>query len=389
MADQSSRAVETELLQQIRQQKSQLLEEIEVLKADIREIQAELDELDDNSGGEEEVVDDVSRKQKSAKKLFNSKPKKGIEACMEAKLCGSDPKSIAKFLFEDDSLKKGAIGEYMGEGDAHNIEVLKEFANLHDFTNMNFDQSLRKYLWSFRLPGEAQKIDRMMETFAKRFVHFNPNVFSHEDTCYVLAFSTIMLNTALHNPNVRNKQTLESFITMNRGIDQGNDLPSEMLEDVFKSIEANPFKLPEDEEGLAIAFFNPERAGWLTKEGGKSKSWKRRWFSLVNNCVNYFEKPDDAAKGDWLGTIPLENLYVREVADSKRPNCFEIYAEEGQTVKGAKKTSKGQMVQGNHSSYKFQAKDRTEMEEWMKCIRASMQKDPVYELYRMRRQKLL
>lgn len=46
------------------------------------------------------------------------------------------------------------------------------------------------------------------------------------------------------------------------------------------------------------------------------------------------------------------------------------------------------LVAGRHTSYKIQAKDRTEMEEWMKCIRASMQKDPVYELYRLRRQKL-
>lgn len=40
-------------------------------------------------------------------------------------------------------LKKGAIGEYLGEGDAHNIEVLKVFAMLHDFHNMDFDQALR------------------------------------------------------------------------------------------------------------------------------------------------------------------------------------------------------------------------------------------------------
>ena len=33
---------------------------------------------------------------------------------------------------------------------------------------------LPRYLWSFRLPGEAQKIDRMMENFAKRFTQCNP-----------------------------------------------------------------------------------------------------------------------------------------------------------------------------------------------------------------------
>lgn len=37
--------------------------------------------------------------------------------------------------------------------------------------------SLRQFLWSFRLPGEAQKIDRMMEAFAARYCLCNPGVF--------------------------------------------------------------------------------------------------------------------------------------------------------------------------------------------------------------------
>lgn len=36
---------------------------------------------------------------------------------------------------------------------------------------------LRQFLWSFRLPGEAQKIDRMMEAFATRYCDCNTDVF--------------------------------------------------------------------------------------------------------------------------------------------------------------------------------------------------------------------
>ena len=35
----------------------------------------------------------------------------------------------------------------------------------------------RQFLWSFRLPGEAQKIDRMMEAFAQRYCQCNHGVF--------------------------------------------------------------------------------------------------------------------------------------------------------------------------------------------------------------------
>lgn len=38
-----------------------------------------------------------------------------------------------------------------------------------DFTGMVFDEAIRHFLQGFRLPGEAQKIDRMMEKFAERF----------------------------------------------------------------------------------------------------------------------------------------------------------------------------------------------------------------------------
>lgn len=60
----------------------------------------------------------------------------------------------------------------------------------------------RQFLWSFRLPGEAQKIDRMMECFAQRYCQLNPDIFTNTDTCYVLSFAIIMLNTSLHNPSV-------------------------------------------------------------------------------------------------------------------------------------------------------------------------------------------
>jgi hypothetical protein len=54
----------------------------------------------------------------------------------------------------------------------------------------------------FRLPGEAQKIDRLMEKFAERYVKCNPASFKSADVAYVLAYSVIMLNTDAHNPQV-------------------------------------------------------------------------------------------------------------------------------------------------------------------------------------------
>lgn len=128
-------------------------------------------------------------------------------------------KDIALFLYKGEGLNKTAIGEliqqffkylltqkilgdYLGEKNEFNEQVLKSFVELHDFTNLILVQALRQFLWSFRLPGEAQKIDRMMECFAQRYCQLNPDIFTNTDTCYVLSFSIIMLNTSLHNPSV-------------------------------------------------------------------------------------------------------------------------------------------------------------------------------------------
>ena len=65
----------------------------------------------------------------------------------------------------------------------------------------------RTFLNGFRLPGEAQKIDRLMEKFAERYVSCNPEAFKSADVAYVLAYSVIMLNTDAHNPQVKVKMS--------------------------------------------------------------------------------------------------------------------------------------------------------------------------------------
>lgn len=48
------------------------------------------------------------------------------------------------------------------------------FVDLMDFTGSSFVEALRLFLQSFRLPGEAQKIDRFMLKFAARYISQNP-----------------------------------------------------------------------------------------------------------------------------------------------------------------------------------------------------------------------
>ena len=83
----------------------------------------------------------------------------------------------------------------------------------------------------------------MMESFAERYCQLYPDIFTNSDTCYVLSFAIIMLNTSLHNPSVRDKPSVDQFVSMNRGINDGGDLPRELLVSLYESIKTEPFKV--------------------------------------------------------------------------------------------------------------------------------------------------
>ncbi|CRK90340.1 CLUMA_CG004014, isoform A [Clunio marinus] len=345
-------------------------------KDEVCEVVQEMDSNDSNT------KHSTKEKQMSiGRKKFNMDPKKGIEYLYENHLLRIDAQDVAHFLYKGEGLNKTAIGDFLGEKNSFNEQVLKAFVELHDFTNLILVQALRQFLWSFRLPGEAQKIDRMMECFAQRYCQLNPDIFTNTDTCYVLSFAIIMLNTSLHNPSVKDKPTVEQFISMNRGINNGGDLSRELLESLYESIRTEPFKIPQDDgNDLMHTFFNPDKEGWLWKQGGRYKSWKRRWFILNDNCLYYFEYTTDKEP---RGIIPLENILVREckVADKSKPHCFELYAGGyGDIIKACKTDSEGKVVEGKHTVYRMSAATEEEKNEWIKCLTHSIAHNPFYEI---------
>ena len=381
---------ELQLLAEIRKRKTELQSEIQNIKAEINNVQADLKRLESTTDFDIKLSSDFRSKQISiGKKRFNMDPKKGIEFLIGHDILEMIPDSIAKFLFEGDGLNKTAIGDYLGERDEFNMKVLDSYVNLHNFTDLILVQALRQFLWSFRLPGEAQKIDRMMEKFAIRYCQQNPGVFDDTDTCFVLSFAVIMLNTSLHNPSVREKPSLEKFISLNRSINNGKDLPHELLESLYESIKQEPFKIPEEDgNDLMLTFFNPDREGWLWKQGSRYKGWKRRWFILNDKCLYYFEYTTDKEP---RGIIPLENVLVREIPDSKssKPNTFELYSAlgSGEVIKACKTDADGKVNEGRHTYYRMSALSKEEREQWVNSIRQSISVNPFYDMVAARKKK--
>jgi len=151
-------------------------------------------------------------------KIFNHSPKKAIELLPDSL---KTPEGIAKFLKDTPGLDKRQVGEYLGEEDkkmkgdlikGFHEKILHAYVQKFNFENKSFTTALREFLGAFRIPGEAQKIDRFMEAFATRFDEQHPNAFQDKDTAFITAFATLQLNTDRYNPGVKTKMTLENFI---------------------------------------------------------------------------------------------------------------------------------------------------------------------------------
>ena len=171
----------------------------------------------------------------------------------------SDGVKVAELLYNaPDGIDKRKLGIFLSRGPEKNYpfqaSIRKHFAKCYDFSGLTFAAALRRFLSKFHLPGEAQMIDRLMEVFSKevyrqhRTEESESRVFKNDDAVYVLAFSTIMLNTDLHNPTIKadRRMTQEQFLKNNRGINGGDDLPACFLTELYDEIKNRQLQVRQD-----------------------------------------------------------------------------------------------------------------------------------------------
>ena len=64
---------------------------------------------------------------------------------------------------------------------------MSEFANQMVFVGLNICDALREFLLRFELPGEGQKIERIVQKFVDKFVTENEGVVD-PDSGYIFAY---------------------------------------------------------------------------------------------------------------------------------------------------------------------------------------------------------
>jgi len=217
-----------------------------------------------------ESLKNQKRLMREATDLFNTKASSGFKYLLEHEIFKEPvtPKDVATFLRNGIilGLKKPKVGEYLGnvgkapqagksppdwERDWFHQETLKEYCASFHFKDQTLLDCLRMFLTSFRLPGEAQQIDRILQAFSESAASqcieadtaFSPDTKKAADAAYLLSFSIIMLNTDLHNDNIRvdRKMKVEDFIKYNTDygkdiMDPGYTFPKEFLVNIYESI---------------------------------------------------------------------------------------------------------------------------------------------------------
>ena len=199
---------------------------------------------------------------------FNAKPKKllkflvGHNLVEEGAEVDVQAREIANFLRYTPMLDKTSVGQFLGSGETELAKSVRiQYIRTFSLENHPMLGALRTFLEAFRLPGEAQQIDRLLQAFASETHQKSSDgpMMATDDVAYLLSFSIIMLNTDLHNPNIKleNKMSLSAFVKQNTNygqeVSQGRDLPLDYLVGIYNSIKTNEIrKFDEDDDGILV-----------------------------------------------------------------------------------------------------------------------------------------
>ena len=209
-------------------------------------------------------------------------------------------------------LNRERVGDYLCSGKPFNIKILTYFINSFDFSNHNILDAMRVLFYELPLSGEAQVIDRVVQTFGEKFHRQNPHELKNPDFCYYLAFSLLQLNTDLHRDEVENKMTLKQFINA-LNLSTGNEkIDPKYLENLYNKVLTDPLVIP----GQKLSGATKNKKELLQEEKKNIKeSTLHQLSTITNNNTNY----------SYL--IGVDNDNIRNLLEFSWSNFFSIYSQ--------------------------------------------------------------
>jgi hypothetical protein len=192
----------------------------------------------------ESTVERIKANYNVCKTVFNENPKNLSLVITERNLNENkekDPenvKFIAHFIRHYHGLDKEKIGEYIGKNTKFAQDLLFEFLQLFNFSQQNIADALRSFLFCFKICGEGQVIDRVMDKFSTKYysdicqTEYGKFI-ANSDAAYYLSYNILLLHTSLYNPNVPKKDKM-NFISFSKSLNKLNN--NENFDETFLKV---------------------------------------------------------------------------------------------------------------------------------------------------------
>ena len=257
--------------------------------------------------GTQEDAETLRRRQyRVGLNIFNTSPRRGVDYLVNKEFVERSPAAVAKFLLGRKGLSKKMLGEFICDlQKPFHQAVLLAFVAEMDFSGLHLDIALRQLLAEVSIPGEAQKIEKLVEVFSQRYIDCNQmfvSSFKSPDAIFILSYAMVLLNTDLHNKSIKpeRKMKQEDFLRNLRGVDCGADIDAEMLRGIYDRIKTGEFKQGSDHVSQVTKVQE-------TVTGAKRPKLNASWRRLVCFCrvtevadVNKKEKKDSHQRGVFL-----------------------------------------------------------------------------------------
>ena len=208
-------------------------------------------------------------------------------------------------------LIRDRVGDYLCSGKDFNKKVLTYFINSFDFSDHNLLDAMKVLFYELPLSGEAQVIDRVVQTFGEKFHKQNPHELKNPDFYYYLAFSILQLNTDLHRDEVENKMTLKQFID-SVNLSTGNEkIDPKYLENIYNTIATDPIVIP----GQKLSGATKNKKELIQEE---KKNIMESTFYQLNTITNI--------SSNYNYVIDVDNDDIRNLLEFSRSNFFSTYS---------------------------------------------------------------
>ena len=219
---------------------------------------------------------------------------------------------VARFIRTNiKKLIRDRVGDYLCSGKEFNIKVLTYFINSFDFSEHNLLDAMRVLFYELPLSGEAQVIDRVVQTFGVKFHRQNPHELKNPDYCYYLSFAILQLNTDLHRDEVDNKMTLKQFID-NVGASTGNEkIDPKYLENIYNKVQTDPLVIP----GQKLSGSTKNKKELIQEE---KKNIMESTFYQLNTITNI--------SSNYNYVIDIDNDNIKNLLESSWSNFFSTYS---------------------------------------------------------------